>query len=67
MTREIKIITLDVENKINKSKLKLKVTTLDKEQLYVNIKRNLRYFKKYHLKIWEVNIKHVIISYMPFI
>jgi len=42
MTIEIKIITLDVENKINKSKLKLKVTTLDKEQLYVNIKRNLR-------------------------
>lgn len=51
MAIEIKIITLDLENKINKCKLKLKVTTLDKEQLYVNIKRNLRYLKKHHLKI----------------
>lgn len=41
----------------------LKVTTLDKEQLYIHVKRNLRYFNN-NLKISEVNIKHVIISYI---
>ena len=46
MAIEIKIITLDVENKINKSKLKLKATALDKEQLYVNIKKKLKIFEE---------------------
>lgn len=52
-----------MENKTNKSKLQLKVTTLDKEQLYIHIKRNLRYFNN-NLKISKVNIKHVIIAYI---
>jgi len=55
-----------VENKINKFKSQLKVTTLDKKQLYIHIKRNIRYLKK-DPNISEVNIKHVIISYIDFI
>jgi len=52
-----------MENKRNKSQLQLKNTTLGKQQIYVHIKRNLRYLKK-NLKISEVNIKHVIISFI---
>jgi len=55
-----------VENKINKFKSQLKATTLDKKQLYIHIKRNIRYLKK-DPKISKVNIKDVIISYIDFI